>query len=83
MSDKPPVIRGIWSRWGEYVESGHGGNRELKELVGDTLDYAQEHFKFTLLEHRSDRTSDEIIDERERFWKEVLLTWGEYGLNRN
>ena len=29
--------QGIWSRWGAYVSSGHGGNKELQELVGDKL----------------------------------------------
>ena len=75
--------QGIWSRWREYAESGHGGNKELKRLVGDERDYAREHFKFTLLEYYSDLTSDETIDARERYWKEVLLTRGEYGLNQN
>ncbi len=75
--------QGIWARWGEYTRSGHGGNKELQELVGDKLDYARENFKFTLLEYRPAPTPDEIIDKREIYWKEVLLTRGEYGLNQN
>ena len=75
--------QGIWARWGEYTSSGHGGNKELRELVGDKLDYARENFKFTLLEYRPAPTPDEIIDKRENYWKEVLLTRGRYGLNQN
>ena len=75
--------QGIWSRWGSYVSSGHGGNKELHELVGDKLDYARENFKFTLLEYRPTPTPDDTVIYRESYWKEVLLTRGDYGLNQN
>ncbi len=75
--------QGIWSRWGEYVSSGHGWNKELQKLVGNKLDYARKNFKFTLLEYRPAPTPDETIDNRENYWKEVLLTRGKYGLNQN
>lgn len=75
--------QGIWSRWGEYADSGHGWNKELRRLVGDDLDYAKKNFKFTLLEYRPPPTPDETIDDRESYWKEVLLTRGKYGLNQN
>lgn len=40
-----------WSRWCEYVASGHGGNVELRALVSDpTLDYCRTNFRFALLE---------------------------------
>ena len=74
---------GIWSRWGAYVSSGHGGNKDLQELVGDGLDYARENFKLTLLEYRPAHTPDDAVIYRESYWKEVLLTRGEYGLNQN
>jgi hypothetical protein len=74
---------GIWSRWSSYVASGHGGNKELRELVRDpSLDYCRANFRFALLEHRPERTPDEAIIQRESFWKSILLT-REYGLNRN
>lgn len=76
--------QGIWLRWSSYVESGHGGNFELRALVTDpTLDYCRANFRFALLEHRSSRTPDEVVMERETFWKRILLTRGEQGLNRN
>jgi hypothetical protein len=76
--------QGIWSRWCGYVGSGHGGNVELRSLVTDpTLAYCRANFRFALLEHRPSRTDDKIIFERESFWKRILLTRGERGLNRN
>ncbi len=75
---------GIWSRWNGYVKSGHGGNVELKELVNDpSLEYCRKSFRFALLEYRSFQTSDETIFSRENYWKRVLLTRGDSGLNRN
>ncbi|MEO1250719.1 MAG: GIY-YIG nuclease family protein [Pseudomonadota bacterium] len=76
--------QGIWSRWRSYVESGHGGNAELRNLASDTsFEYCRKNFRFALLEHRASRTADDVIIERESFWKGVLLTRGEHGLNRN
>jgi hypothetical protein len=76
--------QGVWSRWRTYVESGHGGNVELRALVSDpTLDYCRANFRFALLEHRASRTPDEVVLAREAFWKRILLTRGEQGLNRN
>ena len=76
--------QGVWSRWSNYINSGHGGNVELRELAGnDNLDYYRAHFRFALLEHRLSNTPDGIIQDRETYWKSILLTRGEYGLNRN
>ena len=76
--------QGLWSRWCAYVGSGHGGNVELRALVTDpTLVYCRENFRFALLEHRPFRTDDRTIVDRESFWKRILLTRGEHGLNRN
>jgi hypothetical protein len=75
---------GIWSRWCSYVATGHGGNVELRTLVNDpTLDYCRKSFRFALLESRPAPTPDEVILARESFWKRVLLSRGEGGLNRN
>jgi hypothetical protein len=76
--------QGIWSRWSAYVASGHGGNVELCALVKDpSLHYCRSHFRFALLEHRPMPTHDQAILDREVFWKRILLTRGEQGLNRN
>ena len=64
--------------------SGYGGNVELRALVNDpTLEYCRKAFRFALLEARPAPTPDELILARESFWKRILLTRGEHGLNRN
>ena len=45
--------------------------------------YAEKHFKFSLLEQASSRDSEQYIIQRESYWKEVLMTRGEFGLNDN
>lgn len=76
--------QGVWSRWCEYAASGHGGNIELRNLVSEpSLDYCCKAFRFALLEARPAPTPDDAIMAREAFWKRVLLTRGEHGLNRN
>ncbi len=74
--------QGVWSRWSDYVHSGHGNNTEFRKLAKDPLKYARQNFQFTLLEHHFERTSHDVIQEREAFWKNTLLT-REKGLNRN
>ena len=75
---------GIWSRWECYIDTGHGGNNELKCLIDEKgLQYARENFSFALLEHRSMRTDDKKIIERENYWKELLQTRGSTGYNKN
>lgn len=75
---------GIWSRWKSYIETGHGGNIELYNLINkEGIDYARKNFSFTLLEYKSPLTDREIIVERESFWKKVLLSRGDFGYNRN
>lgn len=76
--------QGIWSRWCSYVATGHGGNVELGALVSDPkLDYCRKSFRFALLEYRPAPTPDDVILKREAFWKRILLSRGEHGLNRN
>jgi hypothetical protein len=76
--------RGIWGRWCEYADTGHGGNAELRELVdGLGVEPAAAEFTFALLEHRSFRTPDEVVLAREAYWKRILGTRGPDGLNRN
>jgi hypothetical protein len=76
--------QGVWSRWRSYIATGHGGNAELRALVSNpSLEYCRKYFRFALLEYRPASTPDEIIVGRESFWKQILLSRGEQGLNRN
>ncbi|WP_440952206.1 GIY-YIG nuclease family protein [Methanococcoides sp. FTZ1] len=74
---------GIWSRWGCYIGTGHGWNDELTKLIKENgIDYARKNFQFSLLEYRSMKTDDNVIIEREQYWKRVLLS-GKFGYNQN
>jgi hypothetical protein len=74
---------GIWSRWACYIGTGHGWNDEMVKLINEKgIEYARQNFKFSLLEFRSMNTDDNIIIEREQYWKRILLT-GNFGYNKN
>lgn len=75
---------GIWSRWSVYSGTGHGFNDELTKIISvNGIDYARKNFRFCLLEYRPMRADDSIIIARESYWKEVLLSRGEFGYNKN
>ena len=78
---------GVWQRWAEYADNGHGGNAELKKLVAaDGLDYCRSHFRFALLEQLLDTMPDEAVAARESYWKDILRSRSSYssrGLNHN
>ena len=76
--------QGIWSRWSNYIHTGHGGNVELRDLIQDAGHaYCRANFRFALLEFRWSMTPDDTVLAREAHWKRVLLTRDEGGLNRN
>lgn len=76
---------GIWSRWRNYIDNGHGGNECLRELVDKKgLKYAEKNFKFAILETYKFGTADDTIDYREKYWKNVFMSKDEkYGYNKN
>lgn len=75
---------GIWSRWAVYIGTGHGFNDELTKIISDYgIDYAIKNFRLSLLEYRSSKIDDNVIIGRESFWKEVSLTRGQFGYNKN
>lgn len=79
---------GIWSRWCQYIDSGHGGNVGLCAVLQErkqknTLDYCRKHFRFSLLEAMSFSTPDEAILAREKHWKNILSSRIPHGLNCN
>ncbi|MBN3124555.1 GIY-YIG nuclease family protein [Pectobacterium brasiliense] len=74
---------GIWSRWETYVCTGHGWNEGLSDLLKEKgIDYARRNFQFSIMDFYSMRTDDQIILERESYWKRVLCS-REFGYNRN
>ncbi|MFZ3123233.1 MAG: GIY-YIG nuclease family protein [Thermodesulfovibrionales bacterium] len=74
---------GIWSRWSCYIGTGHGWNDALTKLIKDYgIQYARDNFQFSILEYRSMKTDDQVIIDREQYWKRVLLA-GSFGYNKN
>ncbi len=70
----------FWSRWGEYLKKGTGGNVRLKELLEDKGFDHTSNFNFSILEVHSKPTNKDFIIQREKHWKEVLLT-RDFGYN--
>lgn len=70
----------ILGRWKSYIKTGHGGNEELKKISFDN--HIKKYFKYSILDIFKSSVDDQIIIDRESFWKEVLAT-REFGLNRN
>jgi len=77
-------IAGIWSRWECYAGTGHGYNDELTKLIKrNGLEYARQNFRFALLEYCGMKTDDQAVIAREKYWKQVLMSRGQYGYNKN
>ncbi|NLX00992.1 MAG: GIY-YIG nuclease family protein [Syntrophomonadaceae bacterium] len=72
----------LWSRWVEYIKTGHGNNVGLNELVNEKGLKHVKQFKFSILEIAGINIDEEFIKKRETFWKEVLLS-REFGYNKN
>src|SRR5690606_22328311 len=72
---------GIWQRWQNYAQNGHGGNKILKKLSLKDKDYTK-HFLFSVLQTLpSNSTSEEVI-KIENLYKEKLGSRA-HGLNDN
>lgn len=75
---------GIWARWSCYIGTGHGWNDELTKIIKTHgFDYAKKNFRLTLLEYLPMKTEDSVVINRESFWKEALLSRGDFGYNKN
>lgn len=72
---------GLWQRWGEYAQTGHGGNKLLKELCNDDPLYAK-NFKFTVLQSLPSNVSSKDVIDLESLYKQKLGT-RLFGLNAN
>ena len=73
----------LLQRWSNYVANGHGGNKELIELVEhEGFDYVKKHFQYAILENYNAKVEDRVILIRESWWKETLQTRS-WGYNRN
>ena len=73
---------GIWNRWSEYAESGHGGDITLVKLCADNPDYAKDFFQWSILETLPLNVIPKIAIARESLYKEKLGT-RRHGYNNN
>lgn len=73
---------GLWQRWSNYTKTGHGGNRDLKRVLGKHGENYVDNFQYSLLEVADSRATDDYILGRESFWKSVLGS-REFGYNAN
>ena len=57
-SDKGMLL----DRWKNYVSNGHGGNKELKEIVEKQgFDYVKLNFQYTIIENYNAKIEDKVI----------------------
>lgn len=80
---KADGLQGLWGRFSVYAETIHGNNVGLIEHLESTGKDAALHWRLTILEVVDLYTSDELINQRETFWKTVLMTRTPNGLNHN
>lgn len=69
----------ILGRWRSYIKTGNGGNNGLKFIE---LDHIKQNFRYSILDIYKSTTDDQIIIERENWWK-VVLQSRQFGYNEN
>lgn len=73
----------LLQRWTNYVNDGHGGNKQLKAILDEFgVEYVAQNFQYSILENYNARVDKHIILERESWWKETLGSRA-FGLNAN
>lgn len=72
---------GIWNRWKEYAETGHGGDKTLKEILNNDPNY-KNNFSWIVLETLPLHITAKEAVKRENLYKEKFLT-RQFGYNNN
>lgn len=75
--------KGIWKRWLEYAETGHGGNKSLEELCKNDPNYPDKNFQWCILETLPLNVTELVAVERESFYKRKFGTMEPNGYNNN
>ena len=70
---------GIWERWKAYSESGHGHNRNLKNILKKMGASYCDNFQFSVLETADTSASKDDVLEREAHWKNALCSRESHG----
>ncbi|MEE4538171.1 MAG: hypothetical protein V2J51_06745 [Erythrobacter sp.] len=64
---------GVWSRWAEYVSSGHGGNAlTIRAFGAAPINFARKNVSLTLLEPILPTISNSDVIGRERHWMNAI-----------
>lgn len=71
---------GIWQRWSTYADNGHGGNKELIEVLVKNGEEYMKNFQYSLLEIADTYASEKYILAREAHWMKALMS-RKFGLN--
>jgi hypothetical protein len=71
---------GVWGRWATYAQTGHGGNKKLRELLRTRGTVHARNFLYTILETAPTTSSIQYLTEREQHWMHVLGSKA-FGLN--
>ncbi len=74
----------FWQRWTDYARNGTGGNKLLKNMLEENGIKYVHNFRYSILEVYSKQTkTKKYIEDREKHWKNILLTRGNFGYNIN
>lgn len=73
--------KGIYGRWSTYARNGHGGNDQLKRLLGKNKSYSK-YFTFSVLRTLPKTLTKREVIEYENLYKTKLGT-RTFGLNSN
>ena len=65
-------LDGIWGRWKEYANTGHGGNVELIKLLGEDPNYAKDNFTWSILQTLPLKINEKEAVRIETLWKDKL-----------
>ena len=74
--------KGIWGRWSAYAWTGHGDNKDIKQLIDDDETYAKKYFQWCILETLPLNILDKHAIDRESLYKQKFGT-REFGYNNN
>ena len=72
---------GLWGRWKNYVDSIHGGNNSLRELIEKNGDHYKYKFQYSIL-HILSATKASKVQYYEKLYKKKLGS-KTFGLNQN
>ena len=74
---------GIWNRWSEYAQTGHGNDEKLIEACANDPNYAKRNFQWSILETLPLNVIPTVAIKRESLYKEKLGTRKNNNYNMN